>query len=159
MSLPVSTPEFWKKRIEDSNKYGDIHHSVYISRMELWKEIESAHMEVLKTYKDARVLDAGCGYGRCAPWFSNYTGVDNSPDLLAIARKEHPDKTFIGADLALLPFKDKEFDMAFCISIKGMIIGNLGGEVWEPMEKELLRVAKEVLILEYEKPGEFNVLR
>lgn len=159
MTLPVNTTEFWKQRISDSKKYGDIHHSVYISNNTLWKTIELAHREILLPYKDKKVLDAGCGYGRSAPWFTDYTGVDLSPDLLEIARKDNPGKEFLLGDLTVLPFKDKEFDMAFCISIKQMIIGNLGEEVWGPMELELIRVAKEVLFLEYENPQEFTILR
>lgn len=156
--LPVSNEEFWKKRIEDSKKYGDIHHSVYISSGSLWKNIEEAHKDILNTYKDDKVLDAGCGYGRASQWFSNYTGVDLSPDLLAKAREFYPYKNFIQARLENLPFEDNEFDMAFCISIRAMIIGNLGEEAWLPMEKELCRVAKRVLILEYENPKEFTLL-
>lgn len=159
MTLPVNTTEFWKSRISDSQKFGDIHHSVYISRQSLWNEIEEEHKKILAPYKEKRVLDAGCGYGRCAPWFDNYVGVDLSPDLLEIAVKNHPDKTFVIEHLEKLPFSDHWFDMAFCISIKGMIVGNLGEEAWEKIEKELLRVAKEVLILEYEEPATFTILR
>lgn len=160
MMLPVDTPEFWKQRIADSRKYGDIHHSVYISNSTLWKSIEETHKKILEPYKDKFVLDAGCGYGRCAPWFKQYTGVDLSPDLLEVARKDHPLKAFYELDLKdLNKFSDKFFDVAFCISIKGMIIGNLGPKAWEPVEKELLRVAQEVLILEYENPEIFTVLR
>lgn len=159
MSLPVDKTEFWKKRIADSERYGDIHHSVYISRMSLWEEIEEEHKKILAPYKEKRVLDAGCGYGRMAPFFDDYTGVDMSPDLLEIAEKDHPEKLFIEGRLEQLPVEDGEFDMAFCISIRGMIIGNLGEEAWEKIEKELRRVAKEVLILEYEDPATFTVLR
>lgn len=159
MPHPVDKESFWKQRIEDSKKYGDIHHAVYISSMPLWKNIEAAHKEILAPYANKRVLDAGCGYGRCASWFTDYVGVDLSPDLLEIAWKNNPDKTFIEARLEKLPLEDKAFDMAFCISIKAMIIGNLGEKSWEPIEKELLRVADEVLLLEYENPSEFEILR
>lgn len=155
---PVTTEEFWKQRIIDSKNYGDIHHSVYISTNSLWERIAKAHQEILKPYQDKKVLDAGCGYGRASQWFNDYTGVDLSPDLLAKAREFYPDKKFIQARLEKLPFKDKEFDMAFCISIKAMIIGNLGEAVWQPMEEEIKRVAKEVLILEYEEPEKFTIL-
>lgn len=155
---PVTTEEFWKQRIIDSKNYGDIHHSVYISPNSLWKQIEEIHKKILLPYVDKKVLDAGCGYGRASQWFTNYTGVDLSPDLLEKARGFYPNKNFIQGRLEKLPFKDKEFDMAFCISIKAMIIGNLGEAVWQPMEEELKRVAKEVIILEYEEAGNFTVL-
>lgn len=160
MSLPVDTVEFWKKRIEDSKKYGDIHHSVYISNNTLWKKIEEAHKEILAPYRDKKVLDAGCGYGRSSQWFSpsGYVGVDLSPNFIGLAKTNYPLHKFECFKLEHLPYEDKEFDMAFCISIKGMVVGNLGISAWEAVEKELLRVAKEVLILEYENPTEFEVL-
>lgn len=158
MSKPVDKEEFWRYRIEEAEKTR-LHYSVYISNDALWKEIETAHKEILEPYKDKYVLDAGCGYGRSSEWFINYVGVDFSPDFIAKAQELYPDKNFIQADLKDLPFGDDEFDMAFCISIKEMIAANLGGEVWEKMEKELKRVAKEVLILEYTNPTNYDVLR
>lgn len=157
--LPVSDKQFWKKRLEDSKDYGDIHHSVYISRKSLWEHIARVHRDILlMETKGKKTLDAGCGYGRASEWVEDYTGVDISPDLLAVARKSYPQKTFMEADLSALPFKDKEFDVAFCISIKQMIIGNLGGAEWEKIEKELRRAAKKVILLEYENPETPEIL-
>lgn len=160
--LPVDTKEFWKVRMEEARKNGRIHFSVYVSRESLWKEILEAHTKILKRETDvtSRVLDAGCGYGRMAGLFmpSRYVGVDLSPDLLAEARKSFPSHTFMEENLARLPFRDGQFDVAFCISIRQMIIGNLGAEAWEPIERELKRVANKVLLLEYEEPDTYSIL-
>lgn len=112
----------------------------------------------MKEVLHGRVLDAGCGYGRSSVYFDDYVGVDFSPDFIAKAKSKYPGKTFIQGNLKELPFKDKEFDWAFCISIKKMIIDNLGEEEWSKMQKELSRVAKKVLILEYEDPEPFEVI-
>lgn len=160
--LPVDTEEFWKARIEKSKEYGDIHHSVYISRTSLWRDIEEAHREVLakEIPPGSKVLDAGCGYGRCAEWFhyGDYTGVDFSPDFIHLASLDYPSSAFVQADLKNLLFEDLSFDVAFCISMKQMIIGNLGEASWEEIQQELKRVAKKVLILEYEEPEKYEIL-
>lgn len=150
-NLPVSDPAFWKKRIEEAGKSGRLHHSVYVSSDALWDTIFRAHMGVLdkEVPPGSSLLDIGCGYGRFAPMFENYTGVDISPDLIEIAKSTYPSKKFVIADLRSLPFKDKEFDVGILVSVRAMIIGNLGGEAWEPMEKECKRVCKKVIALEY----------
>lgn len=161
MSLPVDTPEFWKERIERAKRDGREHYSVFLARKELWDAINKAHRKILeRECAGYRVLDAGCGYGRAAEWFDPklYHGVDFSPDFLAIAREQHPQHRFTMGTLDTLAFPDKHFDVAFCISMKQMIIGNMGPEAWAKMEAELLRVADRVLILEYEEdPEEYYI--
>jgi ubiquinone/menaquinone biosynthesis C-methylase UbiE len=161
MGLRVSDPEFWKERLKETAKYGDVHHAVYVSRQALWQEIEIAHKEILsRECAGYDTLDAGCGYGRAAEWFprEKYIGVDISPDLLRIANERYPKHVFIETDLRELPFEDRAFDVAFCISIKQMIVGNLGDKVWLAVENELKRVADRVLILEYEEPDTYWIL-
>lgn len=157
MSKAVDKLDFWKERIDTAVKD---HYMVYVTSENDWKRINAAHEDIFaKEVRDTdRVLDAGCGYGRWSGRFSNYTGIDFSPDFIAEAKKRYPDKDFLQADLKSLPFKDKEFDVAFCVSIKRMIEDNLGEESWKPMEAELTRVAKKVLILEYETPEPYEVL-
>lgn len=149
MSKPVDKIEFWKERIDTAVSE---HYSVYVANEVLWNTINEAHEKIIKeVIGGGTVLDAGCAYGRSSVFFddSKYTGIDFSPDFIELAKKKYPNKTFIAGDLKELPFGDKSFDWAFCISIKRMIIDNLGDEVWSIMEKELKRVAKNVLILEY----------
>ena len=144
----VGKVEFWKKRIETAQRE---HFSVYVMHEAGWDNLNRYHKEVFQKHipRDAKVLDAGCGYGRWSYFFSDYTGVDFSPDFISKAKGKFPDKNFIQSKLEELPFKDKEFDWAFCVSIKQMIVANLGPEVWNLMENELRRVAKKILILEY----------
>lgn len=148
MPKPVDSINFWKERIDTAAKD---YFMVYVTSEGDWKRINEAHREHFKKM-EGRVLDAGCGYGRNSEYFDNYVGVDFSPDFIELAKKKYPNKTFIQGDLKDLPFKDKEFDWAFCVSIKAMIENNLGEEEWKKMERELLRVAKQVMLLEYENP-------
>lgn len=156
---PVDSLEFWKERIKTAQME---HFSVYVTTPDKWDNINQAHQAIFKEMIEPgkKVLDAGCGYGRWASWFNpeSYVGVDFSPDFIAKAKEQNPDCRFLVANLKELPFGQYEFDWAFCVSIKRMVIDNLGEAEWERMLKELKRVAKQVLILEYEDPKPFEVL-
>jgi len=154
---PVNKKEFWKDRIEFAEKTIE-HYSVFISNEDVWERINRDHEETFKREikETDKVLDAGCAYGRSSIYFNNYVGVDFSPDFIFKAIEKFPKKKFLVADIKKLPFEDKEFDVAFCISIKAMIASNLGEEEWLKMEKELHRVAKKVLIMEYTGSNEYE---
>lgn len=147
----VGDINFWKQRIKEAKQLGKIHYSVYLANDRWWKRILDAHLRVIRDVipKEATVLDAGCGYGRLSEYFDNYTGIDFSPDFIYEAKAMYPQKRFEVQNIKKLPYKDQEFDWVVCDSVKHMIIGNLGEEEWEKMEKELKRVSKSVLILEY----------
>jgi ubiquinone/menaquinone biosynthesis C-methylase UbiE len=153
MSKPVNKEDFWKWRL---NEAPELRHSVYLTNEQDWKHINDTHEELLRPFKDKRVLDAGCGYGRWSDFFGNYTGIDFSPDFIDKAKELYPHKSFVKANLKDLPYGDNEFDMAFCVSVKEMIVGNLGTAEWELMFNELQRVAKKVLLLEYTNPEQYE---
>ena len=56
------------------------------------------------------VADVGCGTGRLAPYLSSQGltphGVDLSPEMVRVARRDHPGHAFELADLRALPFAD-----------------------------------------------------
>lgn len=154
---PINNLKFWKDRIEGAKKSKE-HYSVYVTSDRHWNHINETHKEILLRECKGKVLDAGCGYGRWSEVFTDYVGVDFSPDFIAEAQRKYPNKTFVQADLKALPFADKEFDTAFCVSIKKMIIDNLGEAEWESMQRELKRVAKKVVVCEYEDPKPYEVI-
>jgi ubiquinone/menaquinone biosynthesis C-methylase UbiE len=61
-----------------------------------------------------RVLDAGCGAGRMARYLTDrglvVTGVDLSPGMLQMARRDHPDLDVREGSLTELPFAAETFD-------------------------------------------------
>jgi len=61
----------------------------------------------------ARVLDAGCGAGRMSRYLADrgcaVQGVDLSPGMVEMARRDHPDLGFAVASLTDLPFPDDTF--------------------------------------------------
>lgn len=60
------------------------------------------------------VLDAGCGAGRMSRYLVDrgctVRGVDLSPGMVAMARRDHPDLSFAAGSLAALPCADGRFD-------------------------------------------------
>lgn len=158
MQKPVEQVNFWKERLELAKKQGNIHYSVYLANPTLWKTINDTHKEIIQKeiLPSDNVLDIGCGYGRMSELLENYTGVDISPDFIDEARKLYPTKTFMVADISKLPFDTKQFDVGVAVSIKNMILGNVGEERWLEIEREIKRVCKKVLILEYGQTEDYQ---
>ena len=81
---------------------------------------ESRFVDVLAP-RGARILDAGCGPGRhgghLARLGHRVVGVDVDPALIAAAREDHPEATWVVADLATLDLaahgEEEPFDGAF----------------------------------------------
>lgn len=158
----VDQLDFWKQRIQDAEKKGNLYESVFQTDKNNWYDIWAVHQKIIKQIipADAKVLDAACGYGRCSVLFdpSLYLGVDFSPDFIKQAKDIYIDFKFKVADCRKLPFKDKEFDWVLCTSFRKMIIHYLGEEAWWPFEKELKRVGKNILILEYTDCTKYEIL-
>jgi SAM-dependent methyltransferase len=86
--------------------------------------------ETLATKPGERLLDVGCGPGRHAVEFArrglNVTGVDISPEFLAVAHRLAAEAgvtpSFFEMDARELPF-DREFDVAICLNEGGFGLG------------------------------------
>ncbi|MFA5051752.1 MAG: methyltransferase domain-containing protein [Patescibacteria group bacterium] len=67
-----------------------------------------------------KVLDAGCGNGRLYELLKEknveYTGLDLSDELIAIARRQYPGIPFAVGNILDLPFEPESFDDIFCIA-------------------------------------------
>ena len=85
----------------------------------LWPEIIRLAEQVPA---GARVLDAGCGNGRLLSAFPgralDYVGLDNSPALLELAKKNYPQARFIPGDiLQLSDWPEDNFHYIFCLAV------------------------------------------
>ena len=105
--------EYWNERVLDSKNDRDlVFNSVDFNRF------DTETRKILSIYKDAKVLDFGCGYGRMSDMFTNYTGIDFSEEMIKLAKKKYHNKTFIVGDRV-----EGEYDLAFevmCLSSLGM---------------------------------------
>lgn len=72
-------------------------------------------VDLLREVRDApEVIDAGCGTGRMARLLTDLgcrvRGIDLSPGMLAIARRDHPDIPVVEGSLTALPYADASAD-------------------------------------------------
>ncbi len=82
----------------------------------VWQEVK----DLLSDIKSGiAVLDIGCGTGRvrqALPADLDYTGLDNSPELLEVARRKYANNKFVQADARDLPLPDNSFDAVLLIA-------------------------------------------
>ena len=72
-----------------------------------------AFADVVTSGDDVRVLDGGCGAGRMSRYLAErgclVEGVDLSPGMVAMARRDHPELVFTVGSLSDLPYSDDQF--------------------------------------------------
>jgi SAM-dependent methyltransferase len=95
-----------------------------------------------------KVLEVGCGSGlifeKLVPEImvnSSYLGVDNSLNMIDIARKRFPTGQFMYGDAYNLPFPAGSFDVTLCFEVLGHL-----PDIQKPIE-ELLRVSSRLTVL------------
>ncbi len=100
-----------------------------------------------------RALDVCCGTGdiasRLARTGAEVTGLDFSPEMLAVGRQRFPKVTFLQGDAMALPFPDQTFQ----IVTMGYGLRNLAS--WQQGLAELVRVTRpggRILVLDFGKP-------
>jgi ubiquinone/menaquinone biosynthesis C-methylase UbiE len=89
-----------------------------------------------------KFLEVGCGSGlmyACMPGL-NYTGVDNSREMLAIAQRNFPDGRFKYGDIYKLRYKDDRFDVVGAFGVLGHV-----PDIEQPVS-EILRVASRLAL-------------
>ena len=78
-----------------------------------------------------QLLDVGCGLSDLCTFLGDlklevqYTGVDIVPGIVAEARRRHPDRDLLLADIfEREPFPKRSFDVAFCSGTFNLEMGN-----------------------------------
>lgn len=82
----------------------------------VWQEVKELLFDIKP---GVVVLDIGCGTGRvrqALPDDINYTGLDNSPELLVVAKRRYVNNKFIQADARALPFAENSFGTVLLIA-------------------------------------------
>lgn len=101
------------------NNYQEIANDFDLTRKkEIWPEIKEW---AAKVKDNDQILDLGCGNGRLLEALKdkqiNYLGLDNSSELIEIAKNNYPDREFISGDMLNLESAVKiNFDFIFCLA-------------------------------------------
>lgn len=164
MSKSVETSNFWRSRLYNAIAFGkELHTVIYDIDYGGWTGIQSETRGLVERYTTpgSNVIDIGCGYGslyEALMWIPRipvrYTGIDVSSDLIEIGKLRHPEANLIQKDASDLNcYRKNEFDLAVLRSMKAMLINNGKQSVWEAIYQESKRIAKRVLIIEYDIEG------
>jgi|SRR5919109_1881385 ubiquinone/menaquinone biosynthesis C-methylase UbiE len=110
-----------------------------------WDEELDALVGLLESLPPRRVLDVACGTGFLTQHLEGeVTGIDQSEEMLEVARERSPNTTFLRADGLALPFSDESFDLVFT--------AHFYGHLREPDRGRFLaearRVAPELLVVD-----------
>ncbi len=148
--------EFYEHRLRVAKANGeDEREAVWASNPDDYRRVECETKQILARYlkPGMSLLDAGCGIGElseCLPDGVMYTGVDFVNGFIDEARKRYPEKQFFVRNLLNLTYSPDLFDFAVCRHVEGTM-----GQDWPQAEKELLRVAKTLLVMRAgDKPGD-----
>jgi len=175
MPQDILNPAFWQEQLHGAEH---LHHAVFHCPPEKWQRIEQRHREILAEHIQPAdsVLDGGCAWGRMIDllppsWQGTYTGVDLSPDFIDMAKanytpvdEAHNVPLFyvddLRNDLHYLThhIPQSKYDWAIVVSMRRMIIRNLGDEGWDLIQHQLFNVAKRILMLEYKEDDVGQVL-
>lgn len=154
---PVGEVQFWRKRLLWACATGrGTHTAIYDTSPDTWQDIQNCTKKILSNHLSPgdKLLDAGCGYGAASSYLPGdgvkYVGVDFSPEMIEVARLAYPDRDFRVGDLRRLEFSRRYFDFALCRSIRKMVVDEMGAAEWKAIERELLRVSRRIIIIEYE---------
>jgi SAM-dependent methyltransferase len=146
-------PTFWQKRIRES--HGDLRNAV--QNHDDWASSENGHKEIYAKLVSGKVLDAGCGYGRSYKLLpssvTEYVGMDITPEFIARAKETYPDLKFVQGDIRKIDYPDGYFDWAITTGMAG------DSPFWAEAEKELRRVAKNVLKMWISKYDYYEVVK
>lgn len=109
--------EYWEQRVLDHQD--DMEKMVWSSATKFHPQFAWFKIMVEK-YFGMSTLELGCGYGRASHLFTGeYLGLDFSENMIALAKREHPDRNFIVGD-AYTYVPEKEYDVILAFHLSGL---------------------------------------
>ena len=110
-----------------------------------WHEAVRDLEQVVAELAPARTLDVACGTGFLTRHLrGEVTGLDQSEQMIEIARERIPAADFVEADAIPLPFADGSFDRVFT----SHFYGHLEGSEREAFLAETRRVAAQLIVVD-----------
>ncbi len=162
--IPAESPKFWGQRVKKMlENQRPLHTCSYDTTMQDWVRIQRHSAGLIKDLFEPgeSILDAGCGYGaliEVIEWVRYnlvYAGVDFCPEMIHLAKLIYPKRaeSFMVGDIREMrdmPLVDQlyPFDWCICRGLEGSIKTILGNDQWDLMVKEMLRVAKRLLVID-----------
>src|SRR6266487_4499572 len=121
-----------------------------------WEAFDDAEREAVERFvaslPPGRILDIGCGTGYLTRLLrGSVVAVDQSAEMLELARARAPGVELVRADVPLLPFADGAFDLAFSSNLYSHLDT---AAARAEFLAEALRVARALVVLEQSwRPG------
>ncbi len=121
-----------------------------------WEAFDPSECEAVERFVASlprgRILDIGCGTGYLTRLLrGRLVALDQSAEMLALARARVPGAEFVHADVPPLPFPDGAFDLAFSSNVYSHIET---AAARAEFVAETLRVARALVVLEQAwRPG------
>lgn len=110
-----------------------------------WEGELLALVEIVKSLPPGRVLDAACGTGYLTRYLRGFVlALDQSPRMLAVARRRVPEAHLLRGDALALPMKDAVFDRVFT----GHFYGHLQPEERAIFLAEARATAPELVVVD-----------
>lgn len=108
-----------KQHLEVKKTYNDIAGEFHNSRKHMLNDL---NFLIPYLHADQKIADIGCGNGRLVNFLktykvykNNYVGIDNSENLIKIAKDQHPNVEFKEGDFLDLPLEDESIDLIVSI--------------------------------------------
>ena len=141
MTVPISDPQYWKRRRTEASRKGEPHRAVYDVDEDTWDRLTRIHDKIVRRHtRTGPVLRLNLGQGSHST--ADWTELDLVPHLAGPCR---------------LPFEDFRFRLAVAASIDGTVKSNLGFPTWRLIEQEILRVADQLILLSYGDPETYRM--
>jgi ubiquinone/menaquinone biosynthesis C-methylase UbiE len=110
-----------------------------------WEHDLHGLVEVVRVLPPGRTLDVACGTGFLTRHLrGDVVGLDQSANMLEVAREQAPGARLVQGDAFELPFGDGEFDRVFT----GHFYGHLDADEREAFLNEARRVARELVVVD-----------
>jgi ubiquinone/menaquinone biosynthesis C-methylase UbiE len=110
-----------------------------------WHEEVEAVTTALADLPPARTLDVACGTAFLTRHLRGFVvGIDQSPNMVAIAQSRLPDGLALTGDALALPFADDAFDRV----LAGHFYGHLDAAERDAFLREAARVGRELVIVD-----------